>query len=124
MRSDFLLPTLKSRCQTLRLPRPTRDAALAYVRARVEGDDLAAELLDFAAGKPLDALVQQKQSQTKKEALTVPQQLQVLARRCRAKGEWQTYRYILEQGLSFQEIPHLNAELFMAIVKEHCQGVV
>ena len=48
-----LLPTIRSRCQAVRLPLPERDAALAWLTAR--GVAEPASLLDACGGQPLHA---------------------------------------------------------------------
>jgi len=51
---ELLLPTIRSRCQRLRLAGPPRDEALAWLRAQgVEG---AETLFAAAGGRPLDAV--------------------------------------------------------------------
>lgn len=51
----LLLATLRSRCQQLHLPLPTRDQALAWLQTQEQGS-AAAQLLDLAGGAPLRAL--------------------------------------------------------------------
>ncbi|WP_310734641.1 DNA polymerase III subunit delta' [Azohydromonas caseinilytica] len=50
---ELLLPTIRSRCQRLALPLPTREAALAWLQER--GIAQPAVLLDAAGGRPLEA---------------------------------------------------------------------
>jgi DNA polymerase-3 subunit delta' len=51
---ELLLPTIRSRCQRLRLAGPSPDEALAWLR--VQGIDGAETLLAAAGGRPLDAI--------------------------------------------------------------------
>jgi DNA polymerase-3 subunit delta' len=51
---EALLPTLRSRCQTVRLAMPARDAAVQWLAAQGVAD--AAVLLDAAGGQPQAAL--------------------------------------------------------------------
>jgi DNA polymerase-3 subunit delta' len=50
---ELLLPTIRSRCQRLRVDGPTRDEALDWLRA--QGLDGADTLLAAAGGRPLEA---------------------------------------------------------------------
>lgn len=50
-----LLPTIRSRCQQLRLPVPSREQALAWLSQHTLSSD-ANTLLDLALGRPLAAL--------------------------------------------------------------------
>ena len=55
-----LLPTVRSRCQVLRLAEPTADVALAWLQARGLPDAADARvLLAACSGRPLDALAMQ-----------------------------------------------------------------
>ena len=54
-----LLPTLRSRCQSVVLPRPDREAALAWLQA--QGLQDAAIVLDACGGEPLRALEQARE---------------------------------------------------------------
>jgi DNA polymerase-3 subunit delta' len=51
---DALLPTIRSRCQAVRLPLPPRDAALAWLAG--QGVQEPGPLLDASGGQPLTAL--------------------------------------------------------------------
>jgi DNA polymerase-3 subunit delta' len=53
---DSLLPTLRSRCQSVRLPSPDRAQALEWLNARQLPAHEAAVLLDASGGEPLRAL--------------------------------------------------------------------
>ncbi len=56
-----LLPTVRSRCQTLRLPEPTREVASAWLQTQGLGDAAQAQVLMAASGgRPLDALAMQQ----------------------------------------------------------------
>ena len=56
-----LLPTVRSRCQLLRLADPAADVALAWLQARGVPDAADAQLLLAAcSGRPLDALAMQQ----------------------------------------------------------------
>ncbi|HEY7640018.1 MAG TPA: DNA polymerase III subunit delta' [Steroidobacteraceae bacterium] len=50
-----LLPTVRSRCQKVTIPRPSREEAIAWLSAR-SGRAANAALLEFAGGAPLRAL--------------------------------------------------------------------
>jgi DNA polymerase-3 subunit delta' len=54
-----LLPTIRSRCQMLALPRPPREPALAWLQA--QGLQDAAIVLDACGGEPLRALEQARE---------------------------------------------------------------
>ena len=54
-----VLPTLRSRCQSVVLPRPDREAALAWLQA--QGLQDAAIVLDACGGEPLRALEQARE---------------------------------------------------------------
>jgi DNA polymerase-3 subunit delta' len=54
---DLLLPTVRSRCQRLRLAEPPVDAALAWLAGHgLEPEESARVLLGACSGRPLDAL--------------------------------------------------------------------
>lgn len=53
--ASMLLPTVRSRCQKVTIPRPSREAAIAWLREK-SGHDVSPALLDFAGGAPLRAL--------------------------------------------------------------------
>jgi DNA polymerase-3 subunit delta' len=50
-----LLPTVRSRCQKVTIPRPSRDQAIAWLREK-SGRAVDSALLEFAGGAPLRAL--------------------------------------------------------------------
>lgn len=50
-----LLPTVRSRCQKVTIPRPSREQAIAWLRER-SGQAVDSDLLEFAGGAPLRAL--------------------------------------------------------------------
>ncbi|HKU15287.1 MAG TPA: DNA polymerase III subunit delta' [Steroidobacteraceae bacterium] len=50
-----LLPTVRSRCQKVTIPRPTREQAIAWMREK-SGRAVEAAVLEFAGGAPLRAL--------------------------------------------------------------------
>jgi DNA polymerase-3 subunit delta' len=52
---SMLLPTVRSRCQKVTIPRPSREQAIAWLRER-SGHTVDAALLEFAGGAPLRAL--------------------------------------------------------------------
>ncbi|HKS59096.1 MAG TPA: DNA polymerase III subunit delta' [Steroidobacteraceae bacterium] len=52
---SMLLPTVRSRCQKVTIPRPSRDEAIAWLRDR-SGRAVDSALLEFAGGAPLRAL--------------------------------------------------------------------
>jgi DNA polymerase-3 subunit delta' len=52
---SMLLPTVRSRCQKVTIPRPSRDEAIAWLRER-SGRTVDSALLEFAGGAPLRAL--------------------------------------------------------------------
>jgi len=66
-----LPPTVRSRCQMLRLPRIERDAALAWLTSKVQASAAAAQhLLDMAQGRAVTAcLMADSESLAAKEAL-------------------------------------------------------
>jgi len=51
-----IVATIRSRCQVLHLPLPTRNQALAWLDQQAETDADATELLNLAGGAPLAAL--------------------------------------------------------------------
>lgn len=55
-RPSLLLPTIRSRCQQLVLPRPNEEQALAWLSAYLEDDVDKQTLLSLADGAPLEAL--------------------------------------------------------------------
>jgi DNA polymerase-3 subunit delta' len=52
---SMLLPTVRSRCQKVTIPRPTREQATAWLREK-SGRAVDPALLEFAGGAPLRAL--------------------------------------------------------------------
>jgi DNA polymerase-3 subunit delta' len=54
--AEHLLPTVRSRCQRLRLAGPDAEQALAWLTANGVGENDGAVLLGAAAGRPLEAL--------------------------------------------------------------------
>jgi DNA polymerase III subunit delta' len=52
---SMLLPTVRSRCQKVSIPRPTREQAIAWLRDK-SGRAVEPSLLEFAGGAPLRAL--------------------------------------------------------------------
>jgi DNA polymerase III subunit delta' len=52
---SMLLPTVRSRCQKVTIPRPSREQAVAWLRGK-SGRAVDAALLEFAGGAPLRAL--------------------------------------------------------------------
>ena len=52
---SMLLPTVRSRCQKVTIPRPSREQAIAWLRER-SGQAVDSDLLEFAGGAPLRAL--------------------------------------------------------------------
>jgi DNA polymerase-3 subunit delta' len=52
---SMLLPTVRSRCQKVTIPRPSREQAIAWLREK-SGPAVDAALLEFAGGAPLRAL--------------------------------------------------------------------
>lgn len=52
---SMLLPTVRSRCQKVTIPRPTREQAIAWLREK-SGSAVDTALLEFAGGAPLRAL--------------------------------------------------------------------
>ena len=54
-RASALMPTVRSRCQRLSVPRPTQDVAIEWMRAQT-GGQVDPALLEFAGGAPLRAI--------------------------------------------------------------------
>jgi len=52
---SMLLPTVRSRCQKVTIPRPSREQAIAWLREK-SGHEISPALLEFAGGAPLRAL--------------------------------------------------------------------
>ena len=52
---SMLLPTVRSRCQKVTIPRPSREQAIAWLRDK-SGRAVDSALLEFAGGAPLRAL--------------------------------------------------------------------
>jgi DNA polymerase III subunit delta' len=52
---SMLLPTVRSRCQKVTIPRPSREQAIAWLREK-SGRAVDSALLEFAGGGPLRAL--------------------------------------------------------------------
>jgi DNA polymerase III subunit delta' len=52
---SMLLPTVRSRCQKVTIPRPSHEQAIAWLRAK-SGRAVDSALLEFAGGAPLRAL--------------------------------------------------------------------
>lgn len=92
-----LMPTIRSRCQVMRLPLPSREAAVAWLKG--EGVADAELLLDAAGNRPIDALDWSREgidgarwlalpaaiAQGRAEALApwpLPQAVEVLLRLC------------------------------------------
>lgn len=81
--SSQLLPTIRSRCQQIRLPLPSRDQALAWMQQQTLTTD-AAMLLGLAQGRPLAALaldqsdLNEKQQQFFADLITVLQDKMLL----------------------------------------------
>ncbi|HQY09745.1 MAG: DNA polymerase III subunit delta' [Leptothrix sp. (in: Bacteria)] len=60
--TDSLLPTIRSRCQAVRLLPPAREQALVWLQSRGVGDAQEAQvLLDACGGRPLEALQRQRE---------------------------------------------------------------
>lgn len=55
-RPSLLLPTIRSRCQQVALPRPDKEMALAWLKDRLSGDVDYETLLSLADGAPLEAV--------------------------------------------------------------------
>ena len=60
--TDSLLPTIRSRCQAVRLPPPAREQALTWLQSQGVSDAQEAQvLLDACGGRPLEALQRQRE---------------------------------------------------------------
>ena len=68
-RPSFLPATIRSRCQSLRLTLPTREAGEAWLAARLDNPEVAPVLLALAGGAPLAALEQAEDQLTRRQEL-------------------------------------------------------
>ena len=68
-RPSFLPATIRSRCQSLRLPLPAHEEAVAWLAGQLENPEAAPVLLALAGGAPLAALDQAEEQLTRRTDL-------------------------------------------------------